>query len=163
MAEWMSTDNGTNSLDPYEAAADRPPPKNIGPSDSSTSIAGSLEYASPELLLSTNGVINPAVDIWAFGVVVFTVVVGSRPFSDAFTPRIRSNIINGTWNREAVQGDIDDRQTFQDRADALELIQGCLELDVDKRWTIRDVLASRWFRGYQETSDENLTDTTWRL
>lgn len=163
MAEWMSTDNGTNSPDPYEAAADRPPPKNIGPSDSSTSIAGSLEYASPELLLSTNGVINPAVDIWAFGVVVFTVVVGSRPFSDAFMPRIRSNIINGSWNREAVQGDIDDRQTFQNRADALELIQGCLELDVDKRWTIRDVLASRWFGGYQETSDENLTDTTWRL
>ena len=163
MAEWMSTDNGANSPDPYEAVADRPPPKNIGPSDTSTSVAGSLEYASPELLLSSVGFINPAVDIWAFGVVVYSVVVGSRPFHDQFTPRIRSNIVAGSWNREAVQGDVNDQRVHQDRTDALELIEGCLELNVDKRWTIRDVLASRWFHEYQETHDENLTDATWRL
>lgn len=163
MAEWMSTDNGVNSPDPYEAAADRPPPKNIGPSDTSTSVAGSLEYASPELLLSTNGVINPAVDMWAFGVVVFSVVVGSRPFQDPFTPRVQSNILNGIWNKEAVLGDVDDLQIRQDREDALELIKGCLEMDADKRWTIRDVLGSRWLRGHPECTDESPSDTTWKL
>ena len=143
MAEWMTTDA-------YEESADRPPPKSIGPSESSTSVAGSLEYASPELLLSTNGVIDPAVDMWAFGVVVFSMVVGSRPFQDPFTPRVRSSIITGNWNRELALGD-----GSRDRADAFELINGCLELNVDRRWTIQDVLSSKWLRDYPDCSGEN--------
>lgn len=163
MAEWISTDNENNSPDPYDAAADRPPPKNIGPSDTSTSVAGSLEYASPELLLSTNGVNDPAVDIWAFGVVAFSVVVGSRPFQDPFTPRVRSNILSGKWNKEAVLSNNIDPQLLQDRQDALDVIQGCLELDVEKRWNIRDVLNSRWLRGYPECTDDSMADAIWRL
>lgn len=159
MAEWMTTDNGPDSPDPYDDAADRPPPKNIGPAESSTSVAGSLEYASPELLLSSNGVIDPIVDIWAFGVIVFTIVVGSRPFQDAFTPRVQANIIAGKWNQQSVLGEFDDPQIRQDRADALELIKGCLEMDVEKRWTIREILSSRWLAGFAECS----SPISWRL
>ncbi|KAL2005479.1 hypothetical protein VTN00DRAFT_2690 [Thermoascus crustaceus] len=162
MAEWMNTDNGGGTLDPYDNAADRPPPKNIGPSVTSTSVAGSLEYAAPELLLSPGGVIDPAVDIWAFGVVAFSVVVGSRPFQDAFSPRVQSNILGGHWNRDAVLGGDTDPEDIQDRQDALELIKGCLEMDADKRWTIRDVLNSRWLREYSDSA-EAPDDTTWKL
>ncbi|KAJ5486952.1 hypothetical protein N7530_001252 [Penicillium desertorum] len=162
MAEWMSIDNGGDSPDPYEDAADRPPPQQIGPAGSSTSVAGSLEYASPELLQSVDGVIHPSVDVWAFGVIVYSVIVGSRPFQDAFAPRIQANILSGTWDRNAVLGDNMDGHLRQDRQYALDLIRGCLEMNPDKRWTIRDVLASPWLREVHETAEPS-PDTVWRL
>ncbi|PYI08607.1 kinase-like protein [Aspergillus sclerotiicarbonarius CBS 121057] len=163
MAEWMNTDNDDVSPDPYDNAADRPPPKTIGPAGSSTSVAGSLEYASPELLLSTNGVISPSVDMWAFGVIVFTVIVGSRPFQDPFAPRIQSNILSGNWNRHAVLGEEEDPRLRQDKEDALELIMGCLHMNVNKRWTIRDVLCSRWLREFSESAEDSPTESVWKL
>ncbi|EEP78490.1 predicted protein [Uncinocarpus reesii 1704] len=146
MSEWMMTDNGANAPAPYDDAADRPPPKKFGPSNMSTSIAGgvagSLEYAAPELIHSKEGVLEPAVDMWAFGVIVFALVVGSRPFDHIFQPKAQANIVNGRWDRRAVfKGETDLGQ----RRDALALIQGCLELDPIKRWTIADVLECRWF------------------
>ncbi|KAJ5578194.1 uncharacterized protein N7459_007158 [Penicillium hispanicum] len=163
MAEWMATDHGDDSPDPYDEVADRPPPKQMGPAGSSTSVAGSLEYASPELLQSTSGVIHPSVDIWAFGVIVFTVVVGSRPFQDSFAPRIQANILAGKWNNDAVIGEITDELLRKDRQDALELIQGCLEMDVDKRWTIRDILGCSWLQEVAEASEESSPESAWRL
>ncbi|OJJ35299.1 hypothetical protein ASPWEDRAFT_40502 [Aspergillus wentii DTO 134E9] len=164
MAEWVGADNGADSPDPYDDAADRPPLKTIGPADSSTSVAGSLEYASPELLQATaDCVISPAVDIWAFGVILFSVVVGSRPFQDSFTPRVHSNILSGNWNQNAVLGETQDQQLRQDRGDALEVIKGCLEMDVDNRWTIRDILSSRWLQGFSECMEENAADNAWKL
>ncbi|PWY77352.1 protein kinase [Aspergillus heteromorphus CBS 117.55] len=163
MAEWMNTDNDDASSDPYDNVADRPPPKNIGPAGSSTSVAGSLEYASPELLQSDNGLISPCVDMWAFGVIVFTVLVGSRPFQDPFAPRIISNITSGNWNKDAVLGEETDPQLRQDREDALELISGCLQMNVGRRWTIRDVICSRWLREFSEGGEDSPTEASWRL
>lgn len=160
MAEWMTTDNGSSSPDPYDDAADRPPPKNIGPSDTSTSIAGSLEYASPELLLAPSGVLNPIVDMWAFGVVVFSMLVGIRPFQDAFQPRIKSNILGGQWDREAV---LRIEGHPQERHDALELINGCLEMDCMKRWTIAEVMASPWFRSFADNTYGTNGESYWRF
>ncbi|KAI2692745.1 hypothetical protein LCP963914a_839 [Penicillium roqueforti] len=162
MAEWMSIDNGGDSPDPYEDAADRPPPQQMGPAGSSTSVAGSLEYASPELLQSVGGVVHPSVDMWAFGVIVYTVIVGSRPFQDSFTPRVQANIISGNWDHNAVYGDTVDGPLRQDRQYALELVRGCLEMDPNKRWTIRHVLASSWLREVHEAAEPS-PDTVWRL
>lgn len=159
MAEWMSTDNGGGPLDPYDNPADRPPPKNIGPSGSSTSVAGSLEYASPELLLSSAGIIDPAVDIWAFGVVTFAVVVGSRPFQHGFAPRIQANIIKGEWDQYAVLAGGTDTQA---RQEALELIKGCLEMDMNARWTIRQVLDCAWLQECSQSAEE-APESAWRL
>lgn len=156
MAEWMTTDNGGGPLDPYDNPADRPPPRPIGPSGSSTSVAGSLEYASPELLLSSVGLIDPAVDVWAFGVVTYATLVGSRPFQHSFPPRIQARIIKGDWDQNAVLApgvDLDSRR------DALDLMRGCLEMDVKRRWTIRQILDSAWLHDYPEKEPE---DTPWR-
>jgi serine/threonine protein kinase len=119
-----------------------------------------LEYASPELLQSEDGVIHPSVDIWAFGVIVFTVVVGSRPFQDAFAPRIQANILSGTWNQDAVFGEVTDPALRKDRQDALDLIRGCLEMDMNKRWTISDIMSCAWLREVAETEP---SDTVWKL
>lgn len=163
MAEWMTIDNGGDSPDPYDEVADRPPPKQIGPAGSSTSVAGSLEYASPELLQSTSGVIHPSVDIWAFGVIVFTMVVGSRPFQDSFAPRIQANILSGTWKHDAMLGEMTDELVRHDRRNGLDLVKGCLEMDVDKRWTIREILGCSWLREVAETTEESSPESAWRL
>lgn len=163
MAEWVDTDNGDDCPDPYDDAADRPPMKQIGPAGSSTSVAGSLEYASPELLQSAHGVIHPSVDIWAFGVIVFTVIVGSRPFQDPFAPRIQSNILSGKWNHDAVLGAISDVHLRKDREEALALIRGCLEMDPVQRWNIRDVLRCAWLREVDESAEQLSPDSVWKF
>jgi serine/threonine protein kinase len=160
MAEWMTTDNGGSSPDPYDNAADRPPPKNIGPSDTSTSGGGSLEYASPELLSSPGGLLSPVVDIWAFGVVVFALLVGSRPFHHPFEPRIQMNIREGHWDRNAVLKGEEDKQ---ERLDALDLIQCCLEMDPVKRWSIRQIIGSRWFHSCSDHTGDTANDTSWKF
>ncbi|KAI1931740.1 hypothetical protein LOZ65_001179 [Ophidiomyces ophidiicola] len=157
MSEWMVTDNGVNAPAPYDDAADRPPPKTIGPSNMSSSVAGgvagSLEYAAPELIMSKEGVLEPSVDIWALGVIIFALVVGKRPFDHSFQPKVPTNIANGRWNRNAVfKGDDD----LEQRHDALVLIQGCLELDPLKRWTIADVLECRWFEDCATKIEEHI-------
>ncbi|KAL4816352.1 kinase-like domain-containing protein [Aspergillus spinulosporus] len=157
MAEWINADNEDASSEPYGDAGDRPPLRNIGPSDSSTSVAGSLEYASPELLDSITGIIDPSVDVWAFGVIVFTLIVGSRPFQHSFQPRLISNIRHGIWDREAVLGDGADLEA---RRDALDLITNCLEMDYRRRWTVRDILSSRFVR---EFSADSPSDNAWKL
>lgn len=162
MAEWMATDNGGDSPDPYDEVADRPPPNRIGPAGSSTSVAGSLEYAAPELIQSSAGVIHPSVDIWAFGVIVYTIVVGSRPFQDSFAPRIQANILSGKWNRDALLGELTSKLSRHDRQDALDLVQGCLEMDVNKRWTIRDVLDCAWLREVAQFNDSS-PEAMWGL
>ncbi|WEW61707.1 hypothetical protein PRK78_007201 [Emydomyces testavorans] len=157
MSEWMMIDNGANAPAPYDNAADRPPPKNIGPSNMSTSVgsgvAGSLEYAAPELIMSKEGVLEPAVDIWALGVIIFALVVGSRPFDHSFQPKTQSNIVNGRWDRNALlKGESD----IEQRHEVLALIEGCLELDPIKRWTIAEVLECLWFDDCVEKIEEHI-------
>nr|KMM71670.1 5'-AMP-activated protein kinase catalytic subunit alpha-2 [Coccidioides posadasii RMSCC 3488] len=157
MSEWMMADTSVNAPAPYGDAADRPPPKNIGPSNMSTSIAGgvggSLEYAAPELIMSKEGVLEPAADIWALGVIVFALVAGSRPFDHSFQPKVQTNIVHGRWDRGAV---FKGEQELEQRNDALALIQGCLELDPMRRWTIADVMECRWFDEYVERVEEHI-------
>lgn len=144
MAEFITSDTRSNSPDPYEDATDRPPPKNIGPSETSTSIIGSLQYAAPELVIGPAGLLQTSVDIWAFGVVVYALLVGNLPFNHPLPSRVQKMILAGEWSEGALSQAQGVRDTNQE---ATELVRGCLVLSTEARWDIGQVLDSRWLTG----------------
>ncbi|KAI9718108.1 MAG: hypothetical protein M1812_004366 [Candelaria pacifica] len=151
MAEWVNDDTRSGSPDPYDNAADRPPPKSIGPSETSTSIKGSLDYASPELMLNSSTLYSRPVDMWAFGVVVYTLLVGSRPFRHEYQPKMVEQILRGEWDLTALRAS----KGAQDMADDIvDVVEGCLAMDPEARWTVAEVLESRWLQGCWQMLDE---------
>ncbi|CAN9113822.1 unnamed protein product [Alternaria alternata] len=77
--------------------------QNIGPAETSTSIAGSLQYAAPELFNAPGPVFSPAADIWAFGVVVFALLTATLPFNDGLDIKTIEKIRNCEWDAELVR------------------------------------------------------------
>jgi hypothetical protein len=38
--------------------------------------------------------------------------------------------------------------------DALALLRGCLEVNVEKRWTVHDILGCAWLRDYEQRFED---------
>lgn len=64
---------------------------------------GLLPYASPELLNPLPPPLGPSADIWAFGVLVYTMVVGRLPFQHPYEPRLRAIITAGKFSRRTLR------------------------------------------------------------
>lgn len=112
--------------------------------DPSMDVKGSLQYASPEMMAITAPALSSAVDIWAYGVVLYTLHTGDLPFSHTFQPKLQMMVAKGDWdvekfrNAECFVGDLQMAEM------ALQVIKGCLCKNVERRWTIRMVLDSEW-------------------
>ncbi len=158
LAEFVTSDDRRSSPEPYERATDRPPVRNIGPSETSTSIAGSLQYASPELIMSPAGFLSSVVDMWAYGVVIYALLVGDLPFQHVFQPRVQMMILAGEWDIPALENAAG---VIGYEEEVLELMCGCLEMESERRWTIAHVLKSRWLDGCQEMLEDLKED--WKL
>ncbi|OAL24887.1 hypothetical protein AYO20_10591 [Fonsecaea nubica] len=167
MAEWLSTDGMSGPPSPEFNDADRPPRKHIGPADTSTSAfaGGSLEYAAPEILRIAErikadisverAIVSPAVDIWAYGVCVYSMIVGSRPFHNSFQPRVVMAILGGDWNRALLSD--------KGGTDAHELVSGCLEMEEGLRWDITRVVDCAWLEELAGSEDNQQGMNGWRL
>ena len=155
LAEFASHDTGRGSPDPYDRASARTPPlplpTNPNPSEASVSIAGSLQYASPELIVSPAGFLSSVVDVWAFGVVMYALLVGDLPFQHTFQPKVQMMILAGEWDSTALEkapGVVG----FEDEVQ--ELMHGCLDMNSESRWSISQVLDCQWLKGCQEMLEE---------
>ncbi|KAJ9602964.1 hypothetical protein H2200_012744 [Cladophialophora chaetospira] len=167
MAEWLSTDSMSGPPSPEYNDTDRPPRKLYGPADTSTSAfaGGSLEYAAPEIIRIADQskdsrtperqVVSPAVDIWAYGVCVYSMVVGSRPFQNAFQPRVVMAILAGDWNRALLAEKGGD--------DVEQLVSGCLEMDDTRRWDVSRVVDCAWLEEHASQDDSQQGSSGWRL
>lgn len=123
------------------------PHSGMGPSETSTSITGSLPSASPELIRASGPVYQPSVDMWAFGVICYTLIVGRLPFHHAFAPTLQLMILKGDWDRDAVRLAMQARNEDDDCVSAaVALVNGCLDMNPQKRWTIAQVMSSRFIR-----------------
>lgn len=140
MADFIVSDQ-RDGPDPHSIGDNQ----NIGPGETSTSIAGSLQYAAPELFTASGSVFSPAADVWAFGVVVYALLTATLPFNEGLDFKTSMKIRSGEYDVELIRSS----EAVQDGGveDALALVQGCLEMDVEKRWTIHDILECRWLQG----------------
>lgn len=64
---------------------------------------GLLPYASPELLNPLPPPLGPSADIWALGVLVYTMIVGRLPFQHPYEPRLRAIISAGKFSRRTLR------------------------------------------------------------
>ena len=153
LAEFIANDLRRDSVDPFHHDPHGRLVHSAGsPSEAAMSIAGSLQYASPELIMSPAGLLSPCVDVWAFGVVIYALLVGDLPFQHIFQPRVQMMILAGDWNVETLekaQGVVG----YED--EALEIVYGCLEMNSDTRWSISQVLRCLWLMGMQEMLEES--------
>jgi serine/threonine protein kinase len=109
---------------------------------------GSLPYAAPELLLpQTSGVLHPhpRQDIWALGVMLYTLLTGRFPFADSFEPRLQMKILKGVYE---IPQDIG--------RGAEQILRGCLEKNISDRWNIAMVDDVAW--GVGEGDDATQAD-----
>lgn len=178
LAQWISSDTDSNNSGSVSSSEDAPLNRYFCPSDTSTSAfaGGSLEYAAPEILriaTSSSGkvhpndtppdksLVSPAVDIWAMGVCFFALLMGRRPFSDNFQPRVLMAILAGDWDKAGLKEKCGEMP--------YRLVKMCLRMNAEKRIGISEVLMSLWFdelRGKDDGSDaesESGRAGGWRL
>ncbi|KAI5205028.1 kinase-like protein [Aureobasidium subglaciale] len=120
-------------------------------SDDNKDPAGTLEYLAPELLGGSTRK-DYSADIWAFGVCVYTMVTGKRPFTHLIQFKLVELIEAGDWNKDLVEASPAGQVASKDICD---LLHGCLNTDPDLRWTIADVMDCKWFQGLVDVAADS--------
>lgn len=118
--------------------------------DEKLTSGGTVGYRAPEVM---NGICSDlaAVDLYAIGILLYIFMVNEYPFTELKDPKQKgiwyySKFItqNRTfWSEKAMEKQ--DQNIFS--RDFIELVNGLLECDVKKRFTIEDVKKSKWFNG----------------
>uniref|UniRef100_A0A8C0CZJ8 non-specific serine/threonine protein kinase n=1 Tax=Balaenoptera musculus TaxID=9771 RepID=A0A8C0CZJ8_BALMU len=95
-------------------------------------ICGTPPYAAPELLLGQS-YSGPAVDVWSLGVVLYTMVTGSRPFVGKDFQELRKQILQGQYL-------IPPYLSLEIR----DLLQKMIALNPSDRGTLPDLMRHPW-------------------
>lgn len=107
---------------------------------------GTVYFMAPEII--TNKGHGPAVDLWACGVILYTILTGRLPFPGRNTTEYLTNVVRGRILFPAVlwKGI---------SADAQSLVKGLLNLDPRIRLTALGALQHRWIQWPDATYGQN--------
>ncbi|KAK4167300.1 putative Serine/threonine-protein kinase [Cladorrhinum sp. PSN259] len=133
------TDFGTAKLlpDPREP---RPPENSNLENDRAASFVGTAEYVSPELLTDKSA--GKPSDLWAFGCIIYQLLVGRPPFKGATEYLTFQKIVNLEYEFPA---------GFPPTA--RDLVERCLVLDPNRRLTVEHIKNHEFFDGQQFSRD----------
>ena len=121
-----------------------------------SSVIGTLEYASPRGLSVNRKLFETAGDVWAFGVIVYALCTGNLPFRGRNASTILGLILQAEWDGTTLVN------AAAGGGEVRELVQGCLEMDIDIRLTIGETLRSEWFEGCEEAlGEEDTNNSIW--
>jgi serine/threonine protein kinase len=146
-----------------ESIDDQPPSRSSSrlsletgmPIPTASSVIGTLEYASPKGLAAKRKLFETAGDVWAFGVVVYALCTGDLPFRHAMASKTAELIYRADWDEGAL------KHAAAGGVEVIELVRGCLEKDMDLRFTIGDALRSPWFEGCRGFADDESPRGAW--
>ncbi|KAK6201077.1 Ca2+/calmodulin-dependent protein kinase [Scheffersomyces amazonensis] len=93
-------------------------------SDLPHSHIGSLPYASPELLSPAPPPLGPSADVWALGVLMYTMCVGKLPFQHQYEPRLRAMITAGKYIKEDLKKACLLEWIFKEKDDSKDIKDG---------------------------------------
>lgn len=161
LAEYIQSSNSDDehSNSPYDQALRRRRNTEL------CELQGSVEYTAPELISACSRAvssppkrnstllddldspISPALDMWAFGICIFAMHTGFLPFRAPLQPRLKMKIEMGEWSEEEFLDSVPVKCDRERGLMALEVVRGCLQVRPEKRWDVRMVLESRWFKG----------------
>ncbi|KIW03693.1 uncharacterized protein PV09_05008 [Verruconis gallopava] len=122
--------------------------------DTTLTVMGSLEYAAPEVVTATETLFSPKADVWAYGVCVYALLTGSLPFSHEMRETLALMIEKSQWDITPLYQAAAVRGGGPAGMAAVDLVKGCLTYDSEERWSIRDVLESRWLLNCKELYGE---------
>lgn len=105
---------------------------------------GTFEYMAPEIIKEEP--YNKAIDIWALGVLLYEMIYGFSPFhaneeSKDKTTEVLSNILKRK---------IDFPENKEMSKQCKDLILKMIEPNIEERYSIKDVLASDFVKGYEK-------------
>ena len=101
------------------------------------STAGSLAYMPPEVLTAKDTMADPAIDIWAMGIILYFMLYGCLPFK-------------GSTTKDVCNGIIKSKVTFpfnkKISEECKKLIEGMLNKNPKMRLKISEILQSDWLK-----------------
>ncbi|XP_072390879.1 maternal embryonic leucine zipper kinase-like isoform X2 [Diabrotica undecimpunctata] len=93
---------------------------------------GSPTYAAPELVQGKQ-YLGTEVDVWAMGVLLYTLLAGALPFDDTNIDSLYKKILEGRYEEPSFLS-----------LESLKLIRSMLQVDPKKRITVNDLLNHQW-------------------
>jgi serine/threonine protein kinase len=96
--------------------------------------AGSLAYMPPEVLSSLDTTADPAIDVWALGIILYFMLYAKLPFNGHTEKEIKKEILNHKveFRNKKITGE------------CKRLIEAMLVKDPKKRMKVIDALESEW-------------------